>query len=240
MSAKEAYLKKGQRDKAIAKREASISRKMINRSNNATQIAFTFYVIAIAAKLAKIGCEERRINEEVKSFKEIFSIPDSEVPKIAEFYHDAVHDTVDARHYAMQLTNLLPNNRLILEELINDLFIFADADGDMTQEKVIFLKQIVLSLKFNENYFARILRKHTLKTNSDPFILLNVSQNVTYVDLKKAYRRAISDCHPDKFQHEGIIQDLKNMAAEQFQYYTQAYESIKIKKNFNKKVSQPA
>jgi hypothetical protein len=36
------------------------------------------------------------------------------------------------------------------------------------------------------------------------------------------------------------MQDLKDIAAEQFSHYTNAYEAIKYKKGFNKKVNVPA
>lgn len=233
---KQLYLQKGQRDKAIARREASLNKKTARGSGNATQIAFTFYVIAIAAKLARIDSTSNNIANEIDSFKEIFSIPDSEIHKVEGFYRDAVEDSIPPVHYARQLTNLFPNNRLLLEELIDDLFIFADADSALTQNKVIFLKEIVLALKFNENYFGRVLRKHMLKIDNDPFKLLDVSKNINYVDLKKAYRLVIRDCHPDKFASDKIIPELKEIAQEQFGYYSQAYDAIRIERGFNKKM----
>jgi DnaJ like chaperone protein len=234
MSDQLVYLKSGQRGAAIAKREESLSQKNINKGNS-IQIAFTLYVIAIAAKLAIIGSSEKNIEEQIESFKEIFSIPDSQNDKIEGFYKDAVLDKIEATHYAHQLTNLFPSNRLLLEELIDDLFVFADADGPFTSEKVQFLKDIVLALKFNENYFGRVLRKHLIKSSSDPYELLSVASDVSYVDLKKSYRRAIRDCHPDKFSNDNVMAELKEIAEEQFNYYTQAYEAIKLKKGFNKK-----
>lgn len=230
------YLKKGKRSEAIARREASVSQKSTAHTNS-TQIAFTLYVIAIAAKLAIIGGSEKNVDEQIASFREIFALPDTESGKVDNFYREAVHDLVPATHYARQLTNLFPHNRLLLEELIDDLFIFADADGAFTSEKVTFLKDVVLALKFNENYFSRVLRKHMLDVNNDPFVLLNVPQNVSYVDLKKAYRKAIQDCHPDKFAGERVVRELKELAREQFNYYSQAYEAIKLKRGFDKKVN---
>lgn len=236
MSEQLVYVKKSQRSEVIAKREASLSKKKLHKANT-TQIAFTLFVIAIAAKLATIGSSNRNIDEQIESFKEIFSIPESEQSKIEGFYKEAVEDGIDATHYAHQLTNLLPNNRLLLEELIDDLFVFADADDSFTPEKVQFLRKIVLAFKFNENYFSRVLRKHRIHSDSDPFKLLNVSSNVTYVDLKKSYRRAIRDCHPDKFAGDNTLPELAALAKEQFNYYSQAYEAIKLKRGFNKKLN---
>src|SRR3989338_3617916 len=120
MSETQVYVKKGKRDRAIAKREASLSKKAINNVGNATQIAFTLYVIAIAAKLSRVDTTpSKSISDEIDSFKEIFSLPESQLDKVEGFYRDAVNDDVKATHYASQLTNLFPNNRLLLEELID-------------------------------------------------------------------------------------------------------------------------
>lgn len=232
MSEQLVYVKKGQRSEIIAKREASLSKKKLDQANTA-QIAFTLYVIAIAAKLANIDESSKDLDEQVESFKEIFSIPESEYNKIDAFYKDAVEDGIDADHYAHQLTNLFPNNRLLLEELIDDLFVFADADASFTEEKAKYLKSIVFALKFNENYFNRVLRKHRLNSDSNPFKLLNVSKNVSYVDLKKSFRRVISDCHPDRFASGNVMPELRELASEQFNHYTQAYEAIKVSRGFN-------
>jgi len=227
-------INKGQRSKSIYKREQSIRRKLAGMSDNAIQIAFTFYVIAIAAKLASVEANNTTdISTEIESFKEIFSIPASEKDKVEEFYRDAIHDSTAAKHYAKQLLNLFPGNKLILEELVDDLLVFADADSPMTSGKVHFLKEIILSLHFNEKYFRGVLRKHLLNIKQNPFELLDVNTDISYVELKKKYRNAVKDWHPDKFSAENIAPELAEIAREQFDLYSKAYEAIKLKRGFS-------
>lgn len=225
-------VKTGQREQSIAKREESLRKKIPAGQDNSVQIAFTFYVIAIAAKIAGIDVKERNIANEIASFKEIFSIPESEISKIEEYYNAALNDNISVVHYARQLTNLFPNNRILIEELIDDLFVFADADGPLSSKKVTILKEVTAALNFNENYFTRILRRNILVTDKDPFRLLGVSRDVTYVDLKKAYRKAVKDCHPDAIISKNLAEELRLIAQEQFNYYTEAYESVKIRRGF--------
>ena len=237
MSGQLVILKKGRRGEVILAREASLNKKHLHQ-DNASQIAFTLYVIAIAAKLANVEKAPKDLGEQIASFKEIFSIPDSECSKIDLFYKEAVADKIDVAHYANQLKNLFPSNRLLLEELVDDLFAFADADASFTEEKARFLKKIILSLSLGEDYFLKVLRKHRLKFDSNPFKLLNVSKNVSYVDLKKSYRRVIIDCHPDKFANNSVMPEFKDLALEQFNHYTQAYEAIKLNRGFNNNSSR--
>lgn len=228
---------KDQRSKSISKREQSIGKKLSGKLDNAVQIAFTFYVIAIAAKLARIdtGSFAESTSAEVDSFKEIFSIPESELDKVDEFYNEAVKDNIPATHYAKQLLNLFPNNRFLFEELVYDLLIFADADGPMTIAKVSFLKSIVLALDFNELFFGKVLRKYLLTTNADPFALLDASRNISHVELKKKYRNAIKDWHPDHFSGNNAVPELAQLASEQISIYTAAYEAIKLELGFGRK-----
>ena len=232
-------INKGQRSKTISKREQSIDKKFVGRNDNAVQIAFTFYVIAIAAKLARVDANSPAgIESEVDSFKEIFSIPASELDKVDEFYKEAVKDGVHATHYAKQLVNLFPNNRLLLEELVDDLLVFADADSSMTSGKVKFMKEVVLALNFNERFFGRVLRKHIIVSNPNPFILLDISKDVSYVDLKKRYRHHVKDWHPDKFSGAGVAPELAEIAREQFDIYSKAYEAVKIERGFIREVKK--
>lgn len=234
--AKKRYLKLGQRERSIERRLQSLNKKLPGKRFNSTQIAFTFYVIAIAAKLAKLNPQPNsNYTNEIESFKEIFSIPDSEIPKVEAYYMAALSDTVDATHYAKQIINLFPHNKLLLEELVNDLMVFADADSPFNSEKARFLKHMVLAFNLHENYFKRVLRQHLIRYDKDPFILLGVPRNVSYVDLKKCYRKAVRDCHPDKFAAGEQVPELIEIATDQFGHYTKAYEAIKDKRGFNRK-----
>lgn len=231
-----AVIDKGQRLKSIAKREQSIDKKLAGRKDNALQIAFTFYVIAIAAKLARVdlGVSAKTEEAEVDSFKEIFSIPELELDKVDEFYSEAIHDDIVATHYAKQLVNLFPKNRLLLEELVDDLLVFADADSPMTSGKVRFLKEVVLALRFNEAFFGRVLRKHLLVTHHDSYKLLDVPRNISFVDLKKKYRNKVKDWHPDKFTGANVAPELAQIAREQFDIYSKAYEIVRKERGFGR------
>ena len=232
-------INKGQRSKSISKREQSIDKKLASRTDNTVQIAFTFYVIAIAAKLARVdSINTTNTAAEVDSFKEIFSIPASELDKVEEFYSEAVSDGIAATHYARQLVNLFPNNKLLLEELLDDLLIFADADSPMTSGKVRFLKAVALALNFNEKFFGKVLRKHILTIDQSPFKLLDVMPNVSYVDLKKKYRLAAQDWHPDKFAGSNVAPELAEIAREQFDIYSKAYEAVKQQRGFGREVKK--
>lgn len=222
-----------QRSKSIAFREHSIERKLSGRKDNSAQIAFAFYTIAIAAKLAKIDAGAFSTTAaEIDSFKEIFTVACKAEIDVSLYYNAAISDNVQATHYAKQLVNLFPSNRILLEEFVDDLLNFADADSQMSSPKVMFLRDVTLALNFDENFFKDRLSKHILHNHQDPFLLLNVDKNVSFVDLKKQYRNAAKDWHPDRFLNKNIDPLLAQIAREQFDIYTKAFDAIKAARGF--------
>jgi DnaJ like chaperone protein len=61
----------------------------------------------------------------------------------------------------------------------------------------------------------------------DAYAILGVSANVSDADAKKAYRKQMSQHHPDKLAAKGLPPEMMNMAKEKAQEIQQAWELIK-------------
>lgn len=60
---------------------------------------------------------------------------------------------------------------------------------------------------------------------------LGVSTNATDSELKKAYRKLMSENHPDKLMGQGVPEDMIAMATERSQEISKAYDLIKESRN---------
>ncbi len=64
-------------------------------------------------------------------------------------------------------------------------------------------------------------------TVKDAYSILNVDKNSTDAEVKKAYRRLMSQHHPDKLVAKGLPEEMMKMAAQRTHEIKQAYETIK-------------
>jgi len=58
-------------------------------------------------------------------------------------------------------------------------------------------------------------------------IILKVSEAASDTEIKKAYRKLISEYHPDKLMGQGVPEDMIKVATERSQKVQTAYDLIK-------------
>jgi DnaJ like chaperone protein len=206
-------------------------RKRAQNQRQVDTIAVTFFIAAIAAKLAKVDGPLRK--EEIEGFRQAFSLPEvADGVSIEEAFREALKDKMDATHYAKRIARIYPTQKDLLEELVDALFKFAGLDAPLNPREILFLKGVVIALGFTEGEFRRILRCHTLPEFKDPYEMLGVDRKVTPSQLKSAYRKAVQHYHPDKFSGKDTPEELVTIAKERFTALTNAYEMIRIKRRF--------
>ncbi len=117
-------------------------------------------------------------------------------------------------------------------QLVQFLFHVADADLEIHAEELKVIRKISAYLGISEKDFyslrsmflkgkAPMSDKKEEETN---YTILEVENNATVDDIKKAYRRLAKKFHPDKIQHLG--EDIKEAAREKFDQLTKAYDQI--------------
>jgi DnaJ like chaperone protein len=122
----------------------------------------------------------------------------------------------------------------------------AFADGQMDQHEEALLKHVCRLLHIPEFTFRLLVqrvraeahyagagggsrgapRTETLSLN-DAYAILNVKPEATDKEVKRAYRRLISQHHPDKLVSKGLPQEMMKMAAKKTDEIKKAYERIK-------------
>ena len=67
---------------------------------------------------------------------------------------------------------------------------------------------------------------------SSAYALLNVAEDASDAEIKKAYRRLLSQHHPDKLVAKGLPEEMMKMAAEKTHQIRKAYEIIREQRGF--------
>lgn len=131
------------------------------------------------------------------------------------------------------------STRSLRQALLAYLITLAFADGEFHPEEEKLLEQIAARLNFNQQAFQQLLdmirnQSHfaggkvpTQNAIESAYKALGVNESVSDPELKKAYRRLMSQNHPDKLMGQGMPEDMIKLATERSKEIQKAYELIK-------------
>lgn len=132
--------------------------------------------------------------------------------------------------------------RNLLQMFLEILITTALADGELHPQEHQALVHIAKQIGFHADHLEQLIqmvlaqqqfagqgqhpagRKDTLK---DAYAVLGVEPNAADDEIKKAYRRLISQHHPDKLVSRGLPEEMIKLASEKTHEIKQAYDTIR-------------
>lgn len=109
----------------------------------------------------------------------------------------------------------------------------AVADGWVKGPAQAILDEMADLLDLDRAWMADIVgRVSGSAVVDDPYQLLGVEQGASNAEIKKAYRRQLSQHHPDKLSGRGVTGHGLQLAAERTREMREAYEKIRKERNF--------
>ena len=123
------------------------------------------------------------------------------------------------------------------------LIVTALADGHFHPAEEALLADIAGHLGYNQAAFKHLMdmvlnqshfaggQANTAAALDDAYKALGVTKDSTDQEIKRAYRKLISQYHPDKLIGQGMPEDMIAMATEQAKEIQLAYELIKKSRN---------
>lgn len=138
--------------------------------------------------------------------------------------------------------------RTLLQTFMEFLLMAAYADGSVHAAERRLLQHISFQLGFDAGEFEMIENmvragrrfdggyrpraQSPRGSVEDAYAVLGVSQEAGEEDIKKAYRRLLSQHHPDKLVAKGLPEEMMKLATERTHQIRSAYEQIRHQRGF--------
>ena len=106
------------------------------------------------------------------------------------------------------------------------LFTVALADGVLHPAEEKILREAPPLLGLHAGIFETVKRQF-VDDLSHHYAILGLDDGADMAAVKKAYRKLVSEYHPDKVVSKGLPEDFVEFAEEKFREVNEAYEAIK-------------
>lgn len=161
----------------------------------------------------------------------------SEQKKAAKkLFHEGKNDTFPLDEVLLQFRKECHRRRNLLQMFIEIQIAMAMADGHLHNKEKQLLNHIGEQLGFSRPELEHLFRfadgtshtaAHKTQTLDDAYAILGVSKSASDAEVKKSYRRLMSQHHPDKLVSKGLPEEMIKVATEKTQKIRKAYERIK-------------
>ena len=200
-------------------------------SNQQKRNIFAISIIILSAKIAKSDGVVTK--DEIEAFKEKFKIPTNEMNQVSKIFNEAKKSKFGYEKIAEQVGSLFSDNKLLLEELLNNLFYIAEADGNISLNEIEFLKSMAHSFHLKEEDFQRIFHARLQNNKSDPYKVLSVSREDSDSNIRKKWILLNKEHHPDNLVAKGMPQEFIDQANQELSAINLAYDKIKKYRGIN-------
>jgi DnaJ like chaperone protein len=139
-----------------------------------------------------------------------------------------LNETINVRDISHQIRYQMQYHSRL--QLLHYLFGIAGADDRISDSEINEIQRIAGFLGLNSGDYLSIKAMFVRETGGD-FKILEISQDASDDEIKKAYRKMAMKFHPDKVAHLGP--DVKKQAEEKFRKVQEAYENIKKVRGFS-------
>ena len=206
------------------------------------QMAFftaTFSVMGAVAKAdGTVSKEEIRLAELVMQQMGL----DADMRKTAiRLFNEGKQDNFPLDDVLEQFRYECHRRQTLIQMFIEIQLQAAYADGSMDPAERSLLKRVCQALGISELLFRQLEQRikaerhhagsaggrHQAMGLQDAYAILGISSSTQDKDVKKAYRRLISQHHPDKLVAKGLPEEMMKVAADKTHEIKQAYEKIK-------------
>lgn len=208
------------------------------------QSAFFTAVFSVMGHVAKA---DGRVSEDeiamARSVMQQMSLDQNQTRVAMDLFNQGKHADFVLDPVITQFRKECHRRRTLLQMFLEILLHAAYADGVLHRDEEALLKDISAKLGFSDAHFQQLeamVRAQRFFTGggqpgqpppaellTDAYALLGVQPSNSDAEVKKAYRRMMSQHHPDKLMAKGLPEEMVKLATQKTQEIKAAYDLIK-------------
>jgi len=145
-----------------------------------------------------------------------------------------------------EFANMVRGDRNVLQMFLGIQVQVAFSDGAIDAKEKTILYTIAEHLGFSRFELDRLLQmiegqqhfhqgqqqQQQQASTDDAYKILGIDESATDKEVKRAYRKLMSQNHPDKLASKGLPEEMMNLAKEKAQDIQKAYETLRKKRGF--------
>ena len=186
-------------------------------------VVLTTGLVALSAKMARadgvVACSE------VEAFSRVVTIPDEDRPNVERLFRLAQATTDGFQAYAAQLAKLLADEPCLLEDIVDGLFLIAQADGAVHEKEVRYLREVSRIFGKDEEWFEAVLARHVVLPD-DPYKVIGADRSMSFAELQRRYRQLVLEHHPDREIARGLPPEAVKIATDRLGAINAAWDRI--------------
>ncbi len=191
-------------------------------------VGFTAAVVGLGAKLAM--ADGVVSDEEVMMFSRVFRSEPKDAENVRRVFNIARQTVRGYEAYARKIGRKYKARPCLLEGVLDGLFHIAGADGVVTDDEMVYLRNVAEAFGFDEATFRRIKASHLGADREDPYHILGVEHDADFKEIRSAYRRLMADHHPDRVIQMGAPREFEMAAHDKAAAITTAYAQIRAER----------
>lgn len=191
------------------------------------QAVFFTAVFAMLGKMAKADGRvcENEINA-VRSFMRDKLRLDTATQQFAmSVFNEAKDNNTPFEDYARQFGQIFQKEQQLRMMFFEMLFTVALADGVLHPAEEKILRAAPAMIGLHADIYDTVKRRF-VSDLSHYYAVLGLDDGADMNAVKKAYRKLVSEYHPDKIVSKGLPEDFMRFAEEKFREINEAYEAI--------------
>lgn len=143
-------------------------------------------------------------------------------------FETAQHSKESFDQFAAQFYDVFKTNAQMLDLMIDIFYRVSYADGRLSSAEDSLIRQAGRLFRFSDERLELARKRYGAhESSSHSYTVLGLSPNATDEEVKKSYRKLVSEYHPDKIASKGLPEEFVTFASDKFREIQSAYDDIR-------------